>query len=157
MQASTTLTAPQIEAVLSASYRIANPREAWPQILPGLEKLAAQHPDNDWTIDGVREMLDDLDTFLLVDNDDPTGFAVVRFRPYPYNGEDIELFVYVAWHEGGDAIARFQPHFEEFARLGGAQYMRFYSRRPAWLRVAQRIGYQLRGIEYVKELPHVIR
>lgn len=140
---------------MSARYHMPDHREVWADILPGLEALAAMYSDNDWSIAGVREMLDDQQAFLLVDVDDPTAFAVVRFGPYPYNETDVELFVYLVWHQGGNAVERFAPHLEVFATLGEAQHIRFYSRRPAWIRVAQRIGYRLRGIEYVKELPHV--
>jgi hypothetical protein len=157
MQVCTTPTAPQIDAVLAARYHIADHREVWGQVLPGIESLFAMHPDQDWSIAGLREMLDEDRAFLLVDDADPTAFVIVRFSAYPYSADDIELFVLLAWHQGGDAIDRFQPHLEMFARSGNAKHMRFYSRRPAFLRVAQRHGYQMRGIEYVKEIDHVIR
>lgn len=154
MQPCTTQTAPQINAVLAARYHMPDHRLVWPQILPGLQALAAMFEDQDWDIDGIRRMLDEDQAVLLVDDADPTGFAVVRFDDYPYRKGERELFVYLVWHQGGNAILRFQPHLEMFAQLGGAQFMRFYSRRPAFLRVATRAGYELRGIEYAKELSH---
>jgi hypothetical protein len=132
-----------------------NHREVWADIRPGLENLAAMYPDNDWSIAGVRLMLDEGRAVLIVDRSDPTGFAIVRFDDYPYHEGETELFVYLVWHRGGEAIARFQSHLEMFAYLGGAQHMRFYTRRPAFLRVAERAGYQMRGIEFVKEIAHV--
>ena len=154
MQPCTTQTAPQINAVLKARYHMPDHREVWPQILPGLQALAAMFEDQDWDIDGVRQMLDEDQAVLLVDDADPTGFAIVRLRDYPYRQGETELFVFLVWHQGGDAILRFQPHLEMFAQLSGARFMRFYSRRPAFLRVATRAGYELRGIEYAKELSH---
>lgn len=155
MQACTTPTAPQTNAAMASRFHMPDHREVWADILPGLEKLSSMYPDNDWSIDGVRLMLDDDRAVLLVDRADPTAFAIVRFDDYPYLKGATELFVFLVWHQGGDAIPRFQSHLEMFAHLGGAQHMRFYSRRPAFLRVAERAGYQLRGIEFVKEIPHV--
>lgn len=157
MQACTTLIPPLTERVMTARFHMPDHRYAWPDILPGLEELASMYPDNDWSIDRVRSMLDEDRAVLLVDRADPTAFAIVRFDDYPYIAGDTELFVYLVWHQGGDAIAIFQPHLEMFAHHGGAQHMRFYSRRPAFLRVAERAGYQLRGIEFVKEINHVRR
>jgi hypothetical protein len=137
---------------MAQHYYVASYREAWGSILPGLKKLQAMYADPDWSLDGIQEMLDDEDVFLLVDRVDPSAFAIVRFAPYPYSAEDVELFVYLVWHQGGDAIGRFQPHLETFARLGGAKHMRFWSRRRAFLRVAKQHGYSMRSIEYVKEL-----
>ena len=154
MQPCTTQKPTQIDAVLSATYHMPDHRRVWNDILPGLEALAAMHPDQDWDIEGVRHLLDTDQAILLVDNHDRSAFAIVRFDSYPYRDGKRELFVYLVWHQGGDAVDRFQPHLEAFAKLGDATYMRFYSRRPAFLRVATRIGYQLRGIEYVKELHH---
>ena len=155
MQACTTLTPPLTERVMSARLHMPDHRDVWADILPGLEELASMYCDQDWSIDSVRLMLDENRAVLLVDRDEPSAFAIARFDDYPYIAGDTELFVYLVWHEGGDAIARFQPHLEMFAHFGGAQHMRFYTRRPAFLRVAERAGYQLRGIEFVKEIPHV--
>lgn len=130
-------------------------REVWGDILPGLQRLAAMYADPDWSIDDVRKMLDEGRAVLLTDRSDPSAFAIVRFDDYPYRAGDTELFVYLVWHQGGDAIARFQPHLEMFAHLGGAKHMRFWSRRRAFLRVAEREGYRPHSIEYVKEIPHV--
>jgi hypothetical protein len=140
---------------MAARCHMPDHREVWPDILPGLEKLEAMYSDRDWSIDGVRLMLDEGRAVLIVDRADPTAFAIVRFDDYPYIAGDTELFIYLVWHQGGDAIARFQAHLEMFAHHGGAQHLRFYTRRPAFLRVAERAGYQMRGIEFVKEIPHV--
>ena len=154
MQVCTTPTATPISPALTVRYHIADHSAVWPDIAPGLEELHAAHAEQDWSPLSVRQMLDDDMAVLLVDDDDPTAFAVVFFGPYPYNIDHTELNVFLVWHKGGNAIEKFQPHLEVFARLGGAKYMRFYSRRAAFLRVAQRAGYELRGIEYVKELQH---
>jgi len=132
-------------------------REVWPNILPGLEALHAMHPEQDWDIAGVRKLLDNDLAVLLVDAADPAAFFIVRFDQSPYHDGEIELFIYLAWNQGGDAQARLHPHLEMFARMGGARHIRFYSRRQAFLRVAPRLGYELRGIEYAKELDDVIR
>ena len=140
---------------MATRYHCPDHREVWADILPGLEELSAMYADQDWDIEGVRQMLDEQRAVLLVDSADPSAFAIVRFDAYPYREGETELFVYLVWHQGGDAFLRFQPHLEMFARLGEARYMRFYSRRAAFLRVATRAGYELRGIEYAKELSHV--
>jgi hypothetical protein len=155
MQASITQTQQQIERAMMARCHAPDHREVWADILPGLQSLAAMYEDPDWSIDGVRLMLDEGRAVLLVDRAEPSAFAVVRFDDYPYCAGETELFVYLVWHQGGDAIARFQPHLEMFAHLGGAQHMRFMSRRRAFLRVAEREGYRMHSIEYVKEIPHV--
>lgn len=154
MPHSTTPTQQRIERVLACRYRIADHREAWSRILPGLEKLHSQYVEQDWDIPGIRSMLDDDHAILLTDDNDDTAFAVVRLDDYVYNPDEKELYIYLLWHKGGDVIERYQPHLEFFALLGGAKYLRFYSRRPAFLRVAKSAGYQPRGIEYVKELSH---
>jgi hypothetical protein len=155
MQACTSPTQQQIKRMTQTRLALPHPRDAWATILPGLEKLAGMYPDNDWTIEGVRRMLDEDEAVLLVDQSDPSAFAIVKFREYPYSDGETELFVYLVWHQGGEAIARFQSHLEMFAHHGGARYMRFYSRRRAFLRVAERAGYCPHSVEYVKEIPHV--
>lgn len=155
MQACTTQNRTLIERAMQARIWAPDHRDVWPDILPGLEKLASMYADSDWTIDGVRQMLDEDRAVLLVDRADPSAFAIVRFGEYPYREDELELFVYLVWHQGGEAIARFQPHLEMFAFHGGAQHMRFHSRRPAFLRVAERAGYQMHSVEYVKEINHV--
>jgi len=157
MQACTTPNQQQIDRVAPARFYVPNHRAVWADILPGLEQLASMYSDKDWSIDGVRHMLDKDRAALLVDREDASAFAIVRFDDYPYIEGDIELFVYLVWHKGGDAIARFQPHLEIYAQLGGAKYMRFYTRRRGFIRVAQRAGYLPHNIEYVKEIPHVWR
>ena len=154
MQPSTTPTPQQIEHALACRYRIADHREAWSRILPGLEELHRQHAEQNWTIDGVRDMLDEDLALMLTDDNDPSAFAIVRFDNYAYSDDEKELYVFLLWHQGGDVIERYQPHLEFFALRGGAKFIRFFSQRPAFLRVAKRAGYQPHGIEYVKELSH---
>jgi len=154
MQLSTTQTQQRIDAIFRCRYRVADHREEWARILPGLEALHAQDPQQDWDIDGIRAQLDEEMAFLLIDEDMPGAFVVARFDEYPYIRGEKELYIYLLWHEGRDVIDRFQPHLEVFAARNGAKYMRFYSQRPAFLRVAQREGYKVRGVEYVKELHH---
>jgi len=152
MQPCTTPKARQIEAIAAVRYHIADHREVWSRILPGLEEMHALHPEQNWDIDGVREMLDDDTALLLVEDEETSSFAVVRFDDYPYKPDEKELFVYLVWHQGGDAITRYQPHFEAFARLAGARHIRFHSQRRAFMRLAQRFGYRPQSVEYVKEL-----
>ena len=64
----------------------------------------------------------------------------------------MELFVYLAYHKGGNAIPRFQPELEKIARAAGARYMRFSSTRRGMLRIGPSAGYLPHSIEYVKEL-----
>jgi hypothetical protein len=154
MQPSTSPTQQRIEHALACRYRVADHREAWPRILPGLEKLHSQYVEQDWDIEGIRTMLDEDRALLLTDDNDDSAFAVVRLDDYVYNPDEKELYVYLLWHKGGDVIERYQPHLDFFALRCGAKFIRFYSRRPAFLRVAKRAGYQPRGIEYVKELSH---
>lgn len=152
MPHSTSATQRRIERVLGVRYRIADHRDVWARIVPGLQKLHAQFSEQDWDIEGIRTMLDEDRALLLTDDNDPSAFAIVRFDDYAYNPNEKELYIFLLWHKGGDVIERYQPHLDFFATRGGAKYLRFYSRRPAFLRVAKRAGYQPRGIEYVKEL-----
>lgn len=152
MQLCTTPKATPIDAIVGARYAIADHREVWARVLPGLEELHQMHREQDWDVAGIRQMLDEDTALLLVDEADNSNFAVVRFDDYPYIPGDKELYIFLVWHQGGDAITRFQPHLEDFARLGGARHMRFYSQRRAFLRVAQSFGYRPRSVEYVKEL-----
>lgn len=131
---------------------LADHRELWSRILPGLEKLRAMNLTNDWSIEGLRKMLDEDLVMLLTDECESGAFAIVYIDVAKYEKTEKELFIYMVWHQGGDAIARYQPHFEVFAKHHGAKYIRFYSPRRAFLRVARRIGYQPRAIEFVKEL-----
>lgn len=139
---------------MAERFYLPDHRDVWTDIVPGLEDLLAQRSDNDWSVDSIRRMLDDDLAILMVDVADPTGFAVVRFGEHPYRPDETEMFVHIIYHQGGDAFARWHAHFEIFARHGGARYMRFYSLRPAFVRIAQRIGYTPRAVEYVKELDH---
>lgn len=157
MQPCTTPKAPPIDRPPVTRFYVADHREAWPCILPGLEEMLAMYSDNDWSIERVRELLDDDRAFLLVDADDPHAFIVARIDEYPYARDEKELFVLLAWDKGSDAIERGHPIVEAVAREAGAQHLRFYSRRPGFLRAAMRAGFSMRGIEYVKELSHVIR
>jgi hypothetical protein len=152
MQLSTTQTRQRIDRVLACRYHLADHREEWSRILPGLEKLHAMGLSEDWSIESLRKMLDEDLAMILMDDKDPCGFAVVYVDTAKYDKKAKELFIYMVWHQGGDAIARFQPHLDQFAAHCGAKYIRFYSPRRAFLRVAKRIGYQPRAIEYVKEL-----
>jgi len=154
MQPCTTPKAPPTNGALMDRFYLPDHRVVWANIVPGLEDLLAQHPDNDWSVDSVRKSLDEDISILMVDVGDPSAFAVVRFGDYPYREGETEMFVHIIYHQGGNAFARWHPHFEMFARHGGARHMRFYSRRPAFIRIAQRIGYQTRALEYVKELNH---
>ena len=152
MQQSTTQTRQRIDRVLACRYRLADHREEWPRLLPALEKLAAMHLSDDWSIDVLRGMLDEDLAMVLMDENDPCGFAVVYFDAAKYDRREKELVIYMVWHKGGDAIERFQPHLERFATNNGAKYIRFSSPRRGFLRVAQREGYKPSAIEYVKEL-----
>lgn len=142
----------RIDRVLSCRLRLADYREAWPRVLPGLEELAAMRLADDWSIESLRGMFDEDLAMLLTDEEDASAFVVVWFDAAKYDKNERELYVYLVWHNGGDAIDRFQPHLEAFAEHYGAKYMRFYSPRRAFLRVAARHGYKACAIEYVKEL-----
>jgi hypothetical protein len=144
--------AQQIEAVMQARPALADHREVWPRILPGLETLHALSATQDWDIASIRQLLDEGRAFLLTDEADDRAFAVCRVDVFPYDTDDLELFVYLVWHQGGDAIARFQPHIEQVARTAGANHIRFYSPRRGMLRAAMRVGYVARAVEYIKEL-----
>lgn len=142
----------QIEAIAKARPVLADHREAWPRILPGLRSLHDLHSMQDWDIDSIRKMLDEDRAFLLTDHADPTAFAICMLDVHPYDIAEKELFIYLVWHQGEDAIARFQPHLERLARVSGAKHMRFYSPRQGMLRAALRAGYVARAVEYIKEL-----
>jgi len=154
MQPSISQTPRQTDRRLACHYRIADHREVWERVLPGLERLYEMHEHQDWNIESVRKMLDDDLAMLLTDDADPSAFAVVILQPHPYAENENELFVYLLWHKGGDVIARYQPHLDAFATMIGAKHIRFFSRRLAFLRVAARTGYVMRSIEYSKELSH---
>lgn len=151
MQPSTIPTPPQTNA--PARCHVADHVRVWPDILPGLHALHEQDDAQDWDIDTVRKTLDDGRMLLVVDNDDPRAFVVIRIDIAPCDTTALELFVYLAWHQGGcAAIERFQPHLEAMARRAGATYMRFFSRRRGMLKLAPKAGYHARSVEYVKEL-----
>jgi hypothetical protein len=157
MLPSTTQTAPQTDLPLPPHFYVADHREAWPRILPGLEKFHALFPDQDWTIEGLRRMLDDDQAFLIADASDPCAFAFARIDDYPYSAGELELFILAMWHEGADMLKRIDPYLELMAATGGAKYVRFYSRRPGMARLVHAYGYNAHNVEYVKELSHVIR
>lgn len=154
MQPCTTPTQPQIRRCESERFYLPDHRDVWTDIVPGLEDLLTRHPDNDWSVESIRTMLDDDLALLMVDEADPTSFAVVRFDDYPYKDDEREMFVHIIYCQTGNAFARWYPHFEVFARHAGAKHMRFYARRRAFLKIAHDLGYTTRAIEYVKELNH---
>lgn len=150
MQHSTTPTARPIDA--PARCRVVDHVKAWDAILPGLHALHEQDDVQDWDVEGIRKLLDSGRGLLVTDDNDPSAFAVVQIDESPFDPAAMELFVYLVWHQGGDAIKRFQPHFEAMARAGNCKYMRFFSRRFGMLKLAAHVGYRVRSIEYVKEL-----
>jgi hypothetical protein len=124
---------------------------AWPHILPGLEEMQRQ-ARCDWDIDYIHDMLADGEAMLVLDLEEPNGFAVVELKPHNYKPSELELFVHLAYCHSGDAIERFEEKFVEIAREGGAKYMRFHSSRPGMLKLMQPYGYRWQSAEYVKEL-----
>src|SRR5262245_53562841 len=93
---------------------IGDVREAWNRILPGLKKLCAL-PALDGTIQQVRVELESDEWLLLLDAREPTAFAVACLRAYHYNPKELELFVKLAWHPGGDAFERFDDYLQSLA------------------------------------------
>ena len=73
MPHSTSQTPLRIERALACRYSVADHREAWPRILPGLEKLHRQYEEQDWDIAGIRTMLDEDRALLLTDDTDPSA------------------------------------------------------------------------------------
>lgn len=143
------MTAPQIESEhVFIPQRI---EPAWDSILPGLQEMQQREPC-DWDIDYIRDMLDEGEAMLVLDPQDPTAFAVVELKPYKYEPDELELFVHLVYHQGGEAIERFHERMESLAREGCAKYMRFHSARPGMLRLVQPHGYHWQSAEYVKEL-----
>lgn len=124
---------------------------AWNSILPGLQAMQEREPC-DWDIDYIRDMLDDGEAMLVVDPHDATAFAVVELKPYKYEPDELELFVHLVYHRGGNAIERFHERMESLAREGCAKYMRFHSARPGMLKLVQPHGYHWQSAEFVKEL-----
>lgn len=124
---------------------------AWNSILPGLQAMQEREPC-DWDIDYIRDMLDDGEAMLVIDPHDATAFAVVELKPYKYEPDELELFIHLVYHQGGNAIERFHERMESLAREGCAKYMRFHSARPGMLKLVQPHGYHWQSAEFVKEL-----
>lgn len=150
MQQSTTQKAPQTKR--ANRCHVANHVEVWDRVLPSMQAMHAMYAEQDWSVDTVRRMLDEGDALLVVDDDDDDAFAIVRVDLHPYDTDQTELYVYLVWHRGGDAIRRFQNHFETMARAAGARYVRFQSRRRGMFRLALKVGFLPRTVEFVKEL-----
>lgn len=150
MQQSTTQKATQTER-LSRCY-VSNHEDVWLQVLPMMQEMHAMHEDQDWSIAGIKQSLDDGESLLLLDPDQEDAFAVVRVDDYPYKAGELELYITLVYHKGGDAIRRFQHHFESLARAAGANYLRFGTRRPGMFRLATAVGYVPRTLEFTKEL-----
>lgn len=144
--------AQRIDAIVQSRCALADHREAWPRILPGLQALHGLSATQDWDVPSIRMMLDKDRAFLLTDAAEPSAFAICVIDAFPYDIAEKELFIYLVWHPGADAIARFQPHLEQLARTAGAKHIRFYSPRPGMLRAALHAGYVTRAVEYIKEL-----
>jgi hypothetical protein len=149
MQQSITQTPPQTD---DPRCHVTNHKDAWLRVLPGLQALHAAHEDQDWSVDGVRRLLDAGEALLIVDDDDESGFAVVMLRESRYYRDELEIFVYLMWHQGGKAAKRFCQRFDQIARATGARQIRFYSRRRGMARLTTPEGYRPRAIEYVKEV-----
>lgn len=126
--------------------------EVWARLLPGLYELHRTSPSQDWTIEDVREMLDDDMASLILADEEPGSFAIVHVQPSPLKPSELELFIFLAWHPGGEGIPRFQPQFDEMARKVNAKFIRFRSGRAGMLRLAPLFGYHARSVEYVKEI-----
>jgi hypothetical protein len=131
---------------------LANHEQVWESVLPGLQAMYSRGEGHDWDVAQVRAMLDEGVWLLICDVNDPTAFAVIEIDHSPYHDDAIEFFVVLAYHRGGNAIARFQPQLELVARNAGARFMRFRSRRRGMLKIATRVGYCPRSVEYEKEL-----
>lgn len=151
MQQSTTQTAPQINRPPSGC-RVVNHEDEWEKVLPSMEAMHAMFPEQDWSVAGVRRLLDDGDAFMLMEDGDDASFAVLMIDDHPYKPGELELFLLLVYQPNGDPIRRFQAHAETIARSAGARYIRFKTQRPGMLRAAARVGYAPRTIEFVKEL-----
>ena len=149
MQQFTTQTPPQTD---DPRCHVTRHEDAWQRVLPGLQALHAMYEDQDWSVDGVRRLLDEGEALLIVDDEDATGFAVVLLRESRYYPGDMEIFVFLMWHQGGKAIRRFCQRFDQIARATGARQIRFYSRRRGMTRLMTPEGFRPRAIEYVKEV-----
>jgi hypothetical protein len=131
---------------------VVNHEDAWADVLPGLWALHDTHGDQDWSVGGVRQMLDEGEALLMVDDDDASGFAVLIIQNSPYHPGELELFILLMWHQGGKAVGRFCGRWVEMAHATGAKHIRFYSRRRGMGRLMAPEGFVPRAIEYVKEV-----
>jgi hypothetical protein len=141
------------------SCRVEDHLKVWDRVLPGMIRLYNQDPIQDWTIDDVRSQLDRGRALLVIDDTEPSAFAVICLDESPYKSvaqpsapKELELFLELACHPGGNAFVRFQPRLEDIARCAGAKCIRFYSRRPGMARLAATVGYVPRSVEFVKEV-----
>ena len=139
--------------------RIEDHRKVWDRVLPGMLGLYNQDAIQDWTVDDVRLQLDAGRALMVIDEADPAAFAVISLGESPYRSverprppAELELFVQLARHPGGNAFAHFQPRLDDIARCAGATCIRFYSRRPGMARLAAKVGYAPRSIEFVREV-----
>lgn len=62
-------------------------------------------------------------------------------------GGVVGVFVWAAWSSRRDGLARYQPEIERLARMIGARWLRFHSKRTGFLRVAVILGWRHIGVD----------
>ncbi|MBY6093861.1 hypothetical protein [Ferrimonas balearica] len=106
----------------------------------------------DWEY--VESLIRDGSAFLWLDADQPDiGFVILRPMLEPHTKKPY-LEVVMAYHEGSDGLAIYEPHICDIAVSMGAHFIEFESRRKAFLRMSQRMGYEPHAIIYRKDIDH---
>src|SRR5262245_7400532 len=110
-----TMTMPiQIEQYRTTPCRLGKMPEDWDAIVPGREELWGTG-QRDWDVPGIRAWLESEQALLVVDDEDPANFMIVRVDEAFHNPRQMEWFIYLAFSKSGDAAARLLPGLEEIA------------------------------------------
>jgi hypothetical protein len=109
------------------SLALANIREAWGEIRPGLEHVR-QRTEAPWRVEDVYAACLVGQAFLYVGE---PGFIVVQPQEDKLSGEP-ELLVWVAYSSDHGSVDRFQPAVDALARDKGFKKLVMWSTRPGW-------------------------
>lgn len=72
----------------------------------------------------------------------PDGFCVLQPR---YQREIIYLDVTIAYCSGGNALKKYLPFIVMLAKKGAAQFLRFYTVRKGFEKIAPKYGWEKQG------------
>lgn len=133
--------------------------DAWPRVLPLVERIAAEAADDSYRPEDLRDALARGEQWLLLmeDGAELQGFAVLQPLEYPRHRMLREAHIYLLPEHRGRGLF---DQYLAFLRLwavehdfAGTTVSLPATAEPRWRPLMERSGFHVRTIEYVWEAP----